>query len=142
MQTQHLVQASADVITITTLRAGDVYKRLQKRYNDEYFAVIGVVQSVDNNGTDTMISAIEIGDDAVTLKVFGTNTEMAIFAATPDEVAHVAAEVKRTLTSRVESYERQLAEAENALTRFSAVTAKLDADRLQAPATTTKTIAS
>lgn len=58
MQTQSIVQSSANVIRIVNLKVGDIYKR----YNDSSYdssMFYGIVKSIDNNGEKTFIHAIE-----------------------------------------------------------------------------------
>ena len=84
MRTATLVQASAEIVTIVTLRPGDVYKRLvETPYSAEkWTAYYGVVQTVDHNGDDAMVTAIELVDGAAKTKTFGTDTDVKLFAAT------------------------------------------------------------
>lgn len=58
MQTQSIVQASANVIRIVNLKVGDIYKR----YNDSSYdssMFYGIVKSIDNNGEKTFIHSME-----------------------------------------------------------------------------------
>jgi hypothetical protein len=111
MQTQSIVRASAQAITITTLTQGDVYKRLieQSYSTDKYRAVVGIVQSVDFNGEDAMISALEVDDGKVVSKVFGTDADIKIFSASTEEVQTFILDNERTIESRVESARLALA---------------------------------
>jgi len=92
METASIVQASANVIRITKLKQGDVYKRLiEQNYGvDKYKMVFGIVQDVMFNGTDGAITAIEFDYSwtsmGVSLKTFGTGADLQLFAATPEEV--------------------------------------------------------
>lgn len=88
MQTSTLIQASADVVRIVTLRSGDCYKRLERSWNDKYEMWLGAVQSVDYNGEDALVTAVELNPQTgkAEIKVFGTGTDLKLFAATPAEV--------------------------------------------------------
>jgi len=138
MQTKTLVQASANIITITSLVEGDVYKRLIKRdYEKDYKLFMGVVTGVMHNGEEAAITAIEFEDSysAVNLKlqVFAGDTEVAIYHATPDEItAHMStlAEIARKNISRKEE---ELAEANVTLTRISHVIDTASAGGLTVP---------
>lgn len=100
MRTSTLVQGNADIITIVSLRAGDVYKRLEKpTYGEKYELRFGVVRDVMHNGEDSAITALEFTADytgvAPALKVFGTDSDLRLFAAEPEEIrSHFAEMVK------------------------------------------------
>lgn len=115
MQVQQIIQASADVVTITSLRPGDVYKRIgEAGYQGEPTLQFGVVQDVMNNGTDAAVTALEYERDystgvAVKLKVFNGGKPAALYPAQPEEVtAH--------LVALQEAAERKVLDAEKALT--------------------------
>jgi len=87
--TTQIVQASAQIVTILTLRENDVYKRFHKRYNDEFDLRFGIVSSVSYNGSDAMIVALEFDPNssaAPEIKVWASNTELQLFTATPEEI--------------------------------------------------------
>ena len=94
MRTSTLVNATAEVVTITTLQAGDVYKRLQvNEYaagDGKYAMLFGIVQDVMHNGSDAVISALEFTTSYTgvepKLRTFGTDADLKLFAAQPDEV--------------------------------------------------------
>lgn len=134
MNTQTLVRASADVVTITTLRTGDVYKRLVKNWQGEYDATFGVVQSVDHNGEHAMISSLEIGGSKVDHKVFGTDTDLHIFAATPEEVAHRFDEQQDNLLAAFRAAQDAVQKAQTALDRFHQIRAQVEVGTVQSPA--------
>lgn len=112
MQTATLVQASAEIVTIVTLRPGDVYKRLvETPYStDKWAAYYGVVQTVDSNGEDAMVTSIELVDGAAKTKVFGTNVDVKLFAATPAEVELAFQEAVKTADDAVDLAARSLKE--------------------------------
>ena len=56
MQTKQIVQSSANVIRITKLVKGDIYKRFEQNSDDTYF---GIVTDVLNDGINTIITATE-----------------------------------------------------------------------------------
>lgn len=115
MQVQQIIQASADVLTITRLSPGNVYKRVDEDYNGAPTLKFGVVQDMMNNGSDAAVTALEYEADygsgaKATLRGFTGSKPAAIFPATPDEVrAHV--------DGLLESTERAVREAEEALSR-------------------------
>lgn len=137
MQTQTLVQASANVITITTLTAGDVYKRLVKGWNDEYKASFGVVQSVDFNGEDAMVTALEINEAAVESKVFGSNSNLQIFASTPEEVAVALAAHRAVLDAKRRVAADALLAVDASIVNFCRVEEQVATKRLTIPSVAT-----
>ncbi len=123
MDTKHLVQASATAITITTLREGDVYKRLEKDYSG-YKINFGIVTSVLFNGTDAAITAVEYASAysdgyKIESKVFGGDVELLIFHATKEEIESHLADLKRSAESAVRKAEKELETRQNAVTELS-----------------------
>jgi hypothetical protein len=89
----NLVKASAEILTITSLSEGDVYKRIE---GDE--VRFGVVQSVMNNGTEAAVTALELfkqyGSPGIKEYVIQTDKHVAIFPATPLEFEVYLASLK------------------------------------------------
>lgn len=116
MRTSTLVQATADVVTIVNLRRGDVYKRLETNtYGEKHTLQFGVVTDVMHNGTDAVIVAMEFPQDwsgapTPKLRTFGSDTELALFAAQPEEVQEHFASVLdgsgRTLDAAREAWRK------------------------------------
>ena len=60
MQTQQFIRGSAEVVRVTALVKGDVYKRLEEATNySEAKMLYGVVTDVLNNGSEAAIQAVE-----------------------------------------------------------------------------------
>lgn len=57
MQTKQAIQTSANVIRITSISAGDVYKRFDESYDDRVY--YGLVTAIHNDGEKTIIEATE-----------------------------------------------------------------------------------
>lgn len=109
MDTTQIVRASADVVTIIKLRKGDVYKRLSKlSYQEKYDACYGIVQSIDYNGEQAMVTAIEIAPEGVKLAVFGTDSNLSLFAATLDEVKAAKVSTSRYINQKIDAAQRTL----------------------------------
>lgn len=138
MQTSTLIQASADVVRIVSLKTGDVYKRLNDRtsYGTSVEPTLrfGVVTDVLNNGADAAITAIEFdatyNDAKPEVKVFRTGTDVALFAATPDEVIAHLDQVTAAARRAVEEADKELGKkravldlAERAFDQRAALTA-------------------
>lgn len=143
MNTTTLVQATAQVVTITSLKAGDVYKRLQENaYGEKYEMLFGIVQDVMHNGEDAVISAIEFestfsGTD-IKLKTFGTSADLKLFATTPDEVRVHFGSLEENATRAVENARRELEKKQDMVRRIRTLAAP--GNELTAPATTTTAI--
>src|SRR6476661_1858622 len=87
METRQIIEASADVITITRLRAGDVYKRVETDYQGTASLRFGIVSDVMHNGSDGAFAALEYTTDfsagvAVTQKVYDGGKPAALYPAT------------------------------------------------------------
>jgi len=86
MQTKQIIQASANVIRITKLSKGNIYKR----FDDYDYTYYGVVTDVLNDGTNTIITSIEYkksySDISVSQKVIKGEKDFIIFPATIDEL--------------------------------------------------------
>ena len=90
MQTKQVVQASANVVRITNVSAGDVYKRFEQTSYSDY-TYYGIIRCVHNDGENTVIEALEFKKEYSNLqfsnKIFTNKTEdLAMFPATPEEL--------------------------------------------------------
>ena len=87
MQTKQIIQSSANVIRITNIAKGNIYKRFQKDYDYTYY---GIVKAVHNDGSNTIIEATEYrysyGDMNVEHKVITGDKDYVIFPATLEEI--------------------------------------------------------
>jgi uncharacterized protein YbjQ (UPF0145 family) len=112
METRTLIEPTAQVVTITKLKANDVYKRLVKNYGDTYELRIGVVTDVLNNGSDAALTALEFSTSyngaEAEIKVFGGDKDLALFAATPDEVATYLGDVKSRVEDQLETKRKEM----------------------------------
>jgi hypothetical protein len=87
MVTKQAIQSSANVIRITSVSAGDVYKRYDD--NDDSNVYFGVVKAVHNDGEKTIIEATEYKKSyygiEVRTKVIHGAKDYTIFPSSPDE---------------------------------------------------------
>lgn len=141
MQVQQIVRASADVLTITTLAPGNVYKRIDgPDYTGETRLRFGVVQDVMNNGEDAAVTALEYEADytagaKATLRVFTGSKPAAIFPATPEEVTAHLAELRDAADRAVRQAEEDLTKkraALDAVERMAATVGDLSAPQTAA----------
>lgn len=146
MRTSTLVQATADIITVVSLRTGDVYKRLEKDYSGGYTVQFGVVQDVMHNGEDAVITALEFAASYTGVepkyKVFGTDSDLKLFAATPDEVRHHFEELVETTQRAVQTAEVDLTKKREMAARVAALVATESARELTTAVTSTKELES
>jgi len=139
MEIKTLIEASADVVRIVKLAEGSVYKRInESNYNGRSNLILGVVQTVMNNGNDGAFTAIEFSADGYTPKaelIAHRNTaDLAIFAATPEEVTAHVGELALMTQRKIAAAENELAVAKGL---HAAVLALLgNTAALMAPATT------
>jgi hypothetical protein len=112
MDTTQLIRASAEVVTITSFKAGDVYKRVESGGYNEAKLVFGVVTDAMNNGSDSAIAAIEYeasyGGLTVSQKVWDGTKPAALFAAEPVEVAAHIDELQRKVRDKAETAQKAL----------------------------------
>lgn len=88
MITKQAIQSSANVVRITSVSAGDVYKRFDESYEDRTY--YGVVKAVHNDGEKTIIESTEYcykyNDVDVTHKIINGTKDYVIFPSTPEEL--------------------------------------------------------
>lgn len=106
MKTRQIIEASADVLTIVTLKKGDVYKRVVEASTFESSRLqFGIVTSVMHNGEDGAIAAIEYGISYSGLDVqqivMTTGSDIAIYPATVEEVREHLSQIRQTLDRKV-----------------------------------------
>ena len=125
MHTSNIVRATADVVTITHLTRGSVYKRLvddAMRY--------GVVTSVLNNGEDSAIQAIEhyisYGSPMSEPVVHNGNKSIALFHAEVEEVQDFVAALMEKHHAAIKSAEQSLVTAQERLERTQQMFAMSD----------------
>lgn len=139
MDTTQLVRASAEVVTITSFKPGDVYKRVETDYSGATSLRFGVVQDVMNNGSDAAFTAIEYRPEwnsvVVDLKVYDGTRPAALYAATPEEVQHHLSELLEVSQRRVNEATDALTKATEARDRVLEVMRRVDGSGLTAPDT-------
>jgi hypothetical protein len=117
MHVKQLIEASAEVVTITRLRKGDVYKRVHSPYaSSDPKLQFGIVTDVMHNGTDAAITAVEYqvlyAGVEVEVRVFTADTEPALFPATVEEIREHFASIQEALDRKVDAAARELDKAE------------------------------
>lgn len=88
MNVKQAIQSSANVIRVTSVSAGDVYKRFDDSYDDRVY--YGVVQSVHNDGETAIIEALEYSYKysslSIDLKIIRGDKEYKLFPSSPEEL--------------------------------------------------------
>jgi len=140
MQTKTLVQATANIVTITNLAEGDVYKRLHKNnYETDYKLYLGVVTGIMHNGEEAAITAIEFEENyssvRVQLQVFAGDSEVALYHATPDEITSHMNTLRETSQKEIDRKEKELADAIGVRSRIDTIIDMAGAGQLKAAAT-------
>lgn len=122
MQTTNFIAASAEVTTITSLKKGDVYKRLEESsYSSGDKIVHGVVLDVLYNGTDAAIQAMEFKGNYSSMdtefKTFSGDKEIKIFPSNADEVKQYLKTTVESLERKVVEKKKEVVEAEDELAK-------------------------
>lgn len=111
MQTQNIVQASANVIRITNLLQGDLYKRFEhSEYSkDTHY---GIVKGLYNDGEKTFIECVEYkknynGIEAQIYVIRG-DKDVAIFPISLDELKEEFSSAEIKIVKQIEDKEKEL----------------------------------
>lgn len=91
MQTKNLIQAATNVIKITRLQKGDVYKRVLNDAYKKEDVCFGVVIDILNDGEHTYLETLEYTKDysnypKAEVQIHSGDKDLALFPATVDEV--------------------------------------------------------
>lgn len=126
MKVQTVVKDSAEIVRIVQLSPGDVYKRLVKQsYETAYSLRVGIVQDVLNNGERIAVTALEFehsySSAVPKIEVFGDDTDLTLFAATPDEVRVYLGEILEAARRQEKSAADAAAKAREILTRIEEI---------------------
>lgn len=109
MQTQQIIQASANVIRITKLVKGNIYKRFEDGSDRTYY---GIVTDVLNDGINSIITATEYRkswrDIEVEMKVIKGNKDVVLFPATIDELQMEFDSVIESKLKSIEEHEKAI----------------------------------
>jgi hypothetical protein len=116
MKTQQLVQAQANVIRVTNISAGDVYKRFENEGYDKG-TFYGIVKNVYNDGEKTIIEAAEYKYEYGTItpkyKTISGTDDVVLFPASPDEMNLEFESAKQTLERSIDKSLKDIDEAKD-----------------------------
>lgn len=138
METKQLIQASAEVVTITSFKAGDVYKRIDTSGYADPTLRFGIVQSVMNNGSDSAFTALEMRADynagvTVETKVFDGSKPAALFAAEPAELSTHLEEIRKSVEAKQATARRALEDADRTAALFAEIVGRITSAELTTP---------
>lgn len=109
METKQLVQASANVIRITHIAKGNIYKRFDTNYDYTYY---GVVTDVLNDGTNTIITATEYKKSYNSIdvenRVLRNKNDYILFPATLEELTLEFDSAIKRKRDEIETYQEKI----------------------------------
>ena len=110
METRQAIQSTANVVRITTIKTGDVYKRFDANYDDRVF--FGLVTQVHNDGKNTIIEATEYrysySSLEVDYKVLRGEKDYILFPSSPEELNLELDKAKNSSKRKLEEAEANI----------------------------------
>ena len=117
METKQIIQSSANVIRISKLSKGSIYKRFEKDYEDRTY--FGVVTNVYNDGLNTIIEATEYKYSWRSIeanhKVLTGTKDYILFPATLEEIQSEFSRVIEDKKTEIENKKKEISECENTI---------------------------
>jgi len=112
MQTQNLIQTTANVIQITNLKIGDVFKVIDADGYGGPTVKYGVVNDLMNDGEKTYIEVVEYeksyGSVDAKIKLYTGTKDISLFPATVEEVKEHFDSVLASIGKDIEKDEKAL----------------------------------
>jgi hypothetical protein len=123
-----IVRAEVSATIVANLKAGDVYKRIEKSVYGDSKLLFGVVTDIMASGEDIAITTLEFQSEygasaEPVLKVFDGTAEVSIYPASLDEWDTAHAEAITKQERAVEEAAQSLARKESVLVRMRQVAA-------------------
>lgn len=117
MQTKQAIQSSANVIRITSIEAGDVYKRFEDSYSSNTY--YGIVKAIHNDGEKTIIEATEYRYGYSTLdvehKILMGDEDYTLFPCDPEELNLEFEKARKNKVKDIENAEEKIEEAKKCI---------------------------
>lgn len=134
MQVKQAIQTSANVIRITNIRPGDVYKRFDESYDDRTY--YGIVKNVHNDGEKTIIESTEYHYSYYSLdvqhKVLRGEKDYILFPSTPEEFNFELTEARKRKQKEIEAAEETIAKNKKLIIDIDALISGETQQKLQA----------
>lgn len=124
MQTKNLIQAQANVVKITALKKGDVFKYIRDDSYSSNETYYGVVLDLFNSGNKSFIQVLlykrSYGHSIETeVRLFNGTKDINIFPATVDEVKEYFEGTLDSLKKEIEKTKKQIINLESAYCKAS-----------------------
>ena len=110
METKQIIQSSANVVRLTKLSPGDVYKRFDKSYDDRTY--YGIVKNVHNDGVNTIIEATEYcykySNINVEHRTLRGEQDYILFPAEPKDLQFELDKCKKRMEREITEYQEKI----------------------------------
>jgi hypothetical protein len=111
VETKSLIQATANVVRVTSLKVGDVFKLVDETYSSVR-VLFGVVLDLLNSGTKSFVQVLQYensyGDIKPEIKVYAGDKDINLFPATVDEVRKYMGEAIASQAKKIEDKRAEL----------------------------------
>lgn len=126
MKTVQAIQASAQVVRITEIKAGDVYKRFDDREDDCVY--YGIVRAINNDGEKTIIEATEYqykwSDLKVSYRIIRGENDYILFPCSPEELNLELDKARREQVKVIENSEDKIERAKMLLAEIDGIVSR------------------
>ena len=121
MQTHQILQSNVNIVRITNLKKGNVFKMIEDTGYGEPSMAYGVVLDLFNDGNKTFVQILKykLGYDFVEaeIKVLSGTKDVSIFPASKEEVENYFKGSLEGLTQKIASKKEELFKLEKALSK-------------------------
>jgi hypothetical protein len=136
MQTKNIVQASANVVRITNLSQGDIYKRFDdSSYSKSTY--FGIVKAIYNDGEKTYVESVEYKksyrDLEASIYVMRGDNDVSIFPATIEEIQDEFGDSLKGIEKAIVDKNEELRKLESALETTKALISGELQKKMQTP---------
>ncbi len=125
-----LIEANANIVQVTELNVGDIYRRLEKESSNDYTTAVGRVLDIKYNGQDAYVRCLEInppryGSYSVKEKVFGTDSDIVIFTCMTEEFMVEIERCKSSLEKEINDSKQAIQKHEQTLRELTCLEGEL-----------------
>ncbi len=123
MNVKQAIQSSANVVRVTNISAGDVYKRFDPSYDDKVH--YGVVRNVHNDGETAIVQAVEYtksysGLD-INFKTIRGDKDYTLFPAEPEELNVELSDIVTKKERTIREKQSDIAKLETEITELKGI---------------------